>query len=80
MTRKQIASALDRLLGGSSSEWVIRELRSSIVRAREARSHPRPLAPRPILDFVETLTGRHKPTDAMLKRVRLAVAKAQRMR
>ncbi len=79
VTRKQIESAIDRFLGGSTTESIIRELRSSIVRAREARSHPRPLASRPIRDFVDTLTHRNM-TQSVLKRVRIAVDKAQRMR
>lgn len=79
MTRKQIETAIDRFLGGSTTELVIRELRLSISRAREARSHPRPLASRPLRDFVDTLTRRNM-TEAMMKRVRLAVNQASRMR
>ena len=79
MTRKQIETAIDRFLGGSTTELIIRELRLSISRAREARSHPRPLASRRIRDFVDTLTRRNLTEDT-LRRVRLAVSKASRMR
>ena len=79
MTRKQIETAIDRILGGSTTEFIIRELRMSISRTREARSHPRRLASHPIRDFVDTLTRRNM-TEATLRRVRLAVNKASRMR
>jgi hypothetical protein len=79
VTRKQIETAIDRFLGGSTTELIIRELRMSISRAREARTNPRPLAARPIRDFVDTLTRRNM-TESVLKRVRLAVDRAQRMR
>ena len=79
MTRKQIETAIDRFLGGSTTELIIRELRLSISRAREARTNPRPLAARPIRDFVDTLTRRNM-TGNVLRGVRLAVAKASRMR
>ena len=79
VTRKQIETAIDRFFGGSTTELIIRELRLSISRAREARSHPRPLAARSIRDLVDTLTRRDM-TEATLRRVRLAVSKASRMR
>jgi len=79
VTRKQISSALDRFLGGTTTEAIIRELHSSIVRTRLARQQPRRLVTTPIRDFVDTLTRRNM-TEAVLKRVRVAVAKAQRMR
>ena len=79
MTRKQISTALDRFLGGTTTESIIRELRSSILRTREAKTQPRRGTSQPIRDFVDTLTRRNM-TEAVLKRVRLAVAKAQRMR
>jgi len=79
VTRKQIETAIDRFLGGSTTESIIRELRSSIVRTREARSHPRPLVFRPIRDFVDTLT-RRRMTGSVLRGVRTAVVKASRMR
>lgn len=79
VTRKQIETAIDRFLGGSPTELIIRELRLSISRAREARSHPRPLAARPVRDFVDTLSRRNT-TEAVLRRVRVAAVKASRTR
>src|SRR4051794_19372284 len=48
VTRKQIETAIDRFLGGISSESVLRELRSSIVKTRQARTNPRPLQHSPV--------------------------------
>lgn len=78
VTRKQIASAIGRLLGLSTSESVLRELRSSIVKARAARANPRPHAP-VRANFVDTLT-RHNVRNHVLRRVRMAVAQASRTR
>lgn len=79
MTRKQLVSVLDRVLGGSTIDRVLREVRSCMVRTREPRSHPRRLASQPIHDFIDALT-RRKTTEAMLQRVRSAAGKANRLR
>ena len=80
--RKQFSSAIDRFLGGISSESVLRDLRHSITQTRAAAQQPRPVPvaiQSPIREFVDTLT-RRRQTDTMLKRLRLAVANVSRLR
>jgi hypothetical protein len=79
VTRKQFDTAIDRFLGGISSESVLRDLRTSIVRTRAARTNPRPVPQSPIREFVDTLT-RRRMTNSMLARLRSAVANVSRLR
>jgi hypothetical protein len=77
MTRKDIRTAIDRLLGNSTSESVLRELFADITlgRRRRAAQH-RPTRAR---DLIEILTGR-SVTDLVLRRVRMTAAKTIRVR
>lgn len=80
--RKHFSSVVDRILGGISSESVLRDLRHSISQTRAAALEPRPIQSAiqsPIRDFVDTLT-RRRQTDTMLRRLRLAVANVSRLR
>ncbi len=78
MTRKEIETAVGRLLGSTSSESIFHEVQSSILRAREVRSNPRP-SRSTISEFVDTLT-RRRMTNSVLKRLRVAVANVARNR
>ena len=79
MTRKEIATVLDRLLGASPVRSVAAELQSSIFRIRHEHPHARRSGARQLSDFVDTLT-RRKQSDAVLKRVRVALARVSRFR
>ncbi|HEX9162908.1 MAG TPA: hypothetical protein VF980_14480 [Thermoanaerobaculia bacterium] len=77
VTRKDISTAIDRFLGPTGSESVLRELRSSITRTRDARPAHAPAST--IRDLFDSLTG-HNTTDHVLRSLRVAVARASRMR
>jgi len=78
VTRKDIQTTIDRLLGTSTTESVLRLLREEITlrRGRKAAQHVLTGRAR---DLVEILTGR-SVTDNVLRRLRLATSKAARMR
>ena len=68
MTRKDIRTAFDRLLGHPPNESVLSELRSSIRRLRTPVHLPRPGR-----DLFELITGR-SVTETVLREVRAAAA------
>ena len=78
VTRKDIQTAIDRLLGSTTPASVLRGLREEITlrRRRKAVQHGLTGGAR---DLVEILTGR-SVTDNVLRRLRLATSKAARMR
>lgn len=78
VTRKDIQTAIDRLLSTSTTESVLRLLREEITLRRRRMAAQHSLTGR-ARDLVEILTGR-SVTDNVLRRLRLATSKAARMR
>jgi hypothetical protein len=78
VTRKDIQTAIDRLLGNTTSESVLRVLREEITTRRRRKAVEHGLTGR-ARDLVEILTGR-SVTDNVLRRLRLATSKAARTR
>jgi hypothetical protein len=79
VTRKDIQTAVDRLLGdNTTTESVLRLLRQEITLRRRRKAVQQGLTGR-ARDLFEILTGR-SVTDNVLRRLRLATSKAARMR
>ena len=78
VTRKDIQTAIDRLLGHTTTESVLRVLREEITLRRRRKAAQQALTGR-ARDLVEILTGR-SVTDNVLRRLRLAASKAARTR
>ena len=78
VTRKDIQTAVDRLLGSTTTESVLRLLREEITLRRRRKVAQQGITGR-ARDLVEILTGR-SVTDNVLRRLRLATSKAARMR
>ncbi|MGZ8829121.1 MAG: hypothetical protein ACXW2Q_01955 [Thermoanaerobaculia bacterium] len=78
VTRKDIQTTIDRLLGNTTTESVLRLLREEIT-LRRRRKAVQPGVTGPARDLVEILTGRGV-TGNVLRRLRLATSKAARTR
>jgi hypothetical protein len=77
VTRKDIQTAIDRVLGTSTTESVLRTLREEITLRRRRKAARQGFTSR-ARDLVEILTGR-SVTDNVLRRLRLATSKAARV-
>ncbi len=74
MTRTQIRTALDKLLGATTTESILHELRASIVRARVEHPAARRAAT-PLRDFLNALSSRGI-TGSVLRQLRTAAARS----
>ncbi len=74
MTPTQIRAALDKLLGETSTESILHELRASILRTRVAHPAARRAAA-PLRDFLNAISSRGV-TGSVIRQLRTAAAKS----